>query len=106
MKMEVKFEITIYVNGVKKRCRKPDRHALKLGSIDYNDGNFNKEEIVEKARAIVAENMKTIESPLQVSMLRMEIKREEGITSRVFEMFDKRHVNFKIEATALNQALV
>jgi hypothetical protein len=98
---EIKFDIKVYVHGVKKRCRKSDRHSLSLGSIDYNEGNFNKEEIIEKARAIVAENMKTVESPLQIQMLRVEY----GEHFRSMEMFDKRHVHFKVESTKLLQAL-
>jgi hypothetical protein len=101
---EIKFSISVYVHGVKKKCRKTERHSLKLGSIPYNDGVFDKEAISQKARDIVATNMKSVSSPIQVQMLRVEIGKEMGFTSTKFLMFDERHVNFKVE-TALQEAL-
>jgi len=101
---QVKFSISVYVVGVKKRCRKAERHSLKLGSIDYNDGSFDKEEISQRARDIVATNMKSVSSPIKVQMLRTEISSDNGFTSTKFMMYDERHVNFTVDS-ALNEAL-
>lgn len=101
---QVKFSINVYVYGVKKKCRKSERHSFKLGYIDWNEGSFNKEEISQKARDIVASNMKTASSPISVQMLRVELKKDSWGTSQTFMMFDERHVNFKVE-TLLNEAL-
>ena len=98
----VVFEISVYVYGVKKRCRKAEKHSLKLGSIDWNEGAFNREEIEQKARDIIATNIKTIVGDkIQVQMLRVEI----GDFFKTFEMFDKRHVNFLMPVTELVGAL-
>lgn len=98
----VVFEISVYVYGIKKRCRKAEKHSLKLGSIEYNDGAFNREEIEQKARDIVATNIKTVMGDkIQVQLLRVEI----GDHFKTFEMFDKRHVNFLMPITELVGAL-
>jgi hypothetical protein len=99
---KVVFEIRVYVFGIKRKCRKADRHSFNLGSIDYNDGAFNRDEIEQKARDVVATNMKElIGDKIQVQLLRMEI----GEHFRSFEMFDKRHVNFNLPITQLVGAL-
>lgn len=101
---EVKFSITVYVHGIKKKCRKSERHSFKLGYIDYNGGSFDKGEVSQRARDIVATNMKTVCSPISVQMLRTEWKKDDYGTVMTFTMFDERHVNFKID-TLLNEVL-
>jgi hypothetical protein len=101
---QVKFSITVYVHGVKKKCRKSERHSLKLGSIDWNEGSFDKEAVSQRARDIGATNMKSTSGRIQVQMLRVEFKKENGFTSTSFMMFDERHVNFNVD-TQLNEAL-
>lgn len=97
------FEINVYVFGVKRKCRKSERHSFKLGSIDYNEGAFNQDDITQRAYDIVATNMKQVEgSNITVQMLRVEI----GDHFKTFEMFDKRHVNFLVPSTKLMGALV
>jgi hypothetical protein len=101
---QIKFSISVYVVGVKKKCRKVEKHFLKLGYIDYNEGIFDKDAVSQKARDIVATNMKSVSSALKVQMLRVELKKDEWGTSQSFEMYDKRHVYFTVD-TALNDAL-
>lgn len=102
----VVFEISVYVYGVKKRCRKAEKHSLKLGSIDWNEGAFNREEIEQKARDIIATNIKTVVGDkIQVQMLRVEKSSDNGFTTTSFQMFDKRHVNFLMPVTELVGAL-
>lgn len=95
---QVKFRISVWAWGVKKRCRKAEKHSFSLGYIDYNDGQFNKDEIAEKARAIVETNMKSF-SKVSVSLLRVEI----GDHLERWEMFDKRHVFFNVETPLIEQ---
>lgn len=102
----VVFEISVYVFGVKRKCRKADRHSFKLGSIDYNEGAFSQDEIEQKARDIVATNMKEVQSQfIKVQMLRVEKSSDNGFTSTSFQMFDDRHVNFQIPSSKLVGAL-
>jgi hypothetical protein len=99
----VVFEINVYVFGVKRKCRKSEKHSFKLGSIDYNEGAFNRDDIEQRARDIVATNMKAVEGQyIAVQMLRVEI----GDMFKTFEMFDKRHVNFQVPSSKLVGALV
>ncbi len=99
----VVFEVNVYVFGVKRKCRKSEKHSFKLGSIDYNDGAFNQDEIEQKARDIVATNMKEVQGQfITVQMLRVEI----GDMFKTFEMFDKRHVNFQVPSSKLLVALL
>ena len=102
----VLFEISVYVFGVKRKCRKADRHSFKLGSIDWNEGAFSQDEIEQKARDIVATNMKEVQGQfIKVQMLRVEKSSDNGFTSTSFQMFDDRHVNFEIPSSKLVGAL-
>jgi hypothetical protein len=101
------FEINVYVFGVKRKCRKSEKHSFKLGSIDYNEGAFSRDDIEQRARDIVATNMKAVEGQyITVQMLRVEKSSENGFTSTSFQMFDDRHVNFQIPSSKLVGALV
>jgi len=103
----VVFEINVYVFGVKRKCRKSEKHSFKLGSIDYNEGAFNRDDIEQRARDIVATNMKAVEGQyITVQMLRVEKSSDNGFTSTSFQMFDDRHVNFQVPSTKLMGALV
>ncbi len=103
----VVFEINVYVFGVKRKCRKSEKHSFKLGSIDYNEGAFNRDDIEQRARDIVATNMKAVEGQyITVQMLRVEKSSDNGFTSTSFQMFDDRHINFQIPSTKLMGALV
>lgn len=100
------FEINVYVFGVKRKCRKSEKHSFKLGSIDYNEGAFSQDEIEQKARDIVATNMKEVQGQfIKVQMLRVEKSSDNGFTSTSFQMFDDRHVNFEIPSSKLVGAL-
>jgi hypothetical protein len=104
---KVVFEINVYVFGVKRKCRKSEKHSFKLGSIDYNDGAFNQDEIEQKARDIVATNMKEVQGQfITVQMLRVEKSSDNGFISTSFQMFDERHVNFQVPSTKLMGALL
>ena len=103
----VVFEINVYVFGVKRKCRKSEKHSFKLGSIDYNEGAFNRDDIEQRARDIVATNMKAVEGQfITVQMLRVEKSSDNGFTSTSFQMFDNRHVKFQFASSKLMGALV
>jgi hypothetical protein len=103
--MEVKFRVSVFVTGVKKRCRKVDTHTLSLGYIDYNDGIFDKSDLENKARALLQENMKSVVT-VAVNLTRVEIDRSEsGYAMEKFLMFDKRHAFFRLEPSELVSAL-
>lgn len=100
--VQVKFKITLSVYGVKKRCRKSEGHNFHLGHIDYNEGVFNKEEILDKARAAIETNMKSCVKAA-VTLNYVEIKKEEHFTSTLWQPFDDRHVKFNVETPLIEQ---
>jgi hypothetical protein len=64
----VTFKLSIQVIGIKKRCRKSERHFFQLGHIPYNDGNFDQSAISDKVQAFLNTNMKSIHSLTRVSL--------------------------------------
>jgi len=92
------FRISVFVIGVKRRCRKVDRHHLSGGYMPYNDGVFDRCEVEQKARDMVDTNMKSA-NKIQVRLTKVEFKEEDnGITIESFLMFDDAHVSFDIAA--------
>lgn len=86
------FKISIHVVGIKKRCRKPDRHIFSLGYVPYNDGAFNQDEIEKRAKDFLAENMKQVLGVPNVSLNR--VVKSEGVET--WEMFSDKNKSFKI----------
>lgn len=92
-----KFKISFRVGGIKRRCRKLERHTFHLGSIDYNNGNYDKEAITEKVKACLETNMKEVVSPsILVSLDHVKIKEERGFTSTLWEPFGDTNKYFDI----------
>ena len=94
------FKITVHVCGVKKRCRKVERHYFSAGYIPYNGGNFNQEEVEQLAQGVIESNMKQLRSAVQVSL--NHIKRsdnEGGFTIESWEMFGKTNVSFILQSS-------
>jgi hypothetical protein len=95
--METMFRMSVFVVGVKKRCRKVDRHHLNGGYMPYNDGVFDRCEVEQKARDMVDTNMKSA-NKIHVKLTKVEFKEDNGITIESFLMFDDAHVAFDIAA--------
>ena len=96
--MEQFFRIGISVDGIKKRCRKSDRHYFHAGYIPYNNGDFNKEEIENLAKGLVETNMKTLKSKVYVIL--NHVKVDNGIET--WEMFGKTNVRFELNSSLEN----
>lgn len=95
--VQVKFEINVSAYGIKKRCRKIEGHSLPLGYIDYKE-NLSSEELtqlMEKAKAILATNMKSTNKAV-LRLYRVEI----GDHFKTMQLFDERHKSFQIELGA------
>ena len=95
--MEVMFRMSVFVVGVKKRCRKVDKHHLNGGYLPFNDGNFDRGEVEQKARDMVDTNMKSV-NKVHVKLTKVEFKEMNGITMESFLMYDDAHVSFDIAA--------
>ena len=90
------FKISIQVIGVKKRCRKSERHFFQLGSIPYNDGSFDQSSINNKVRDFLATNMKSINSLTRVSLDHTVITHDEFCTQTTWEPFSDKNVRFDL----------
>ena len=93
---QVLFKISIQVIGVKKRCRKSERHFFQLGSIPYNDGQFDKSSINDKVRDFLATNMKSINSLTRVSLDHTVITHDEFCTQTTWQPFSDKNVRFDL----------
>jgi hypothetical protein len=91
-----KFKITITLIGIKKRCRKSERHSFNLGYIDYNNGNFDRESIETLVRGYVDTNVKQVDSMIRVHLDHVTIHSEEGFNHIEWQVFSDKHVRFDI----------
>jgi hypothetical protein len=92
------FKISFQVRGIKKRCRKSDRHFIQLGSIPYNQGEYNKEDIISKVRDSLAVNIKEVHSIVRIHLDHVIIKNEGTFTSTQWEPFSDKNIVFEIQA--------
>jgi hypothetical protein len=91
-----KFKISIQVIGIKKRCRKNERHMFQLGSIEYNSGEYNKESVVSLVRAFIDTNMKDVNSIIRIHLDHVKISSERGFTHTLWEPFSDKNIRFDI----------
>ena len=90
------FEISLQVVGVKRRCRKVERHFFTLGYIPYNNGSFNQSEIEDKVRAFLETNMKQVNSMTRVSLYHTVITKDEFCTQTTWQPYSDKNVNFHL----------
>lgn len=93
---QVLFKISIQVIGIKKRCRKSERHFFQLGSIPYNDGSFDQAAINDKVRDFLTTNMKQINSLTRVSLDHTVITQDKFCTQTTWQPFSDKNVRFDL----------
>lgn len=93
--MEQFYKLGVAVSGIKKRCRKSERHFISGGYLPYNDGTFNQEEVESLARGILETNMKRIDGKVKVVL--NHVKVDGGI--QTWEMFGKTNVQFELQSS-------
>lgn len=91
---EVLFKVSIQVIGIKKRCRKSERHFFQLGHIPYNNGEVDHEAMKQKARDFLDTNMKEINSIVRLSLDHVVIKNEGDFTVTEWQPFSKLNKSF------------
>ena len=83
----------VYVNfmGVKKRCRKSERHSLKVTYIDYNDGIIDYEALNALMASFLQTNVKSINFGYHVTVTLDYVSRsyERGFQTELWEPFSK-----------------
>jgi hypothetical protein len=96
--MEELFKVTVIVDGIKKKCRKSDRHFLRLGYKPYNNGEFNREEIEETAKASIQTNIRQVTGRIIVVL--DHIKR--GDMMEQWQPFSDKNIQFELKSSLEN----
>jgi hypothetical protein len=94
---QVIFEVGIHVKGVKRKCRKSERHYFSVTKIPY-DENATLDQVRDVVKAFLETNMKSVEGRPIVKFSRVEI----GEHFRTMELFDKRNKEFVLESSLEN----
>ena len=87
------FKVKIIVPGIKKRCRKAEKHLLKAGYLPYNGGIFNQDEIEQVARGLIETNIKQVMGKIFVSL--DYVTRDEHFER--WEPFSDKNIRFELK---------
>lgn len=93
---QVLFKISVQVIGIKKRCRKSERHFFQVSSIPYNDGEFDKAQISDLVKTFLTDNMKAIHSVARIHLDHTIVTKEEVFTQTLWEPFSSKNVKFDL----------
>lgn len=89
-----KFKLSIQLIGIKKRCRKSERHFFHFGHRPYNNGEYDRKEIEQFVSDWIATNMKEVRSQVRVCLDHVIIKNEGNFTVTQWEPFSKLNKQF------------
>ena len=92
----VTFKLSIQVIGIKKRCRKSERHFFQLGHIPYNNGEYDQEAITAKVKDFLQTNMKEVHSITRVSLDHVITNHDRGFTCQQWEPFSNLNKSFDL----------
>jgi hypothetical protein len=89
-----KFRLSVSVTGVKKKCRKPDRHLFNMGYMEYNPNmtDEQKQEVVQKAKDLLAVNMKSFLNGFTVNLNHVTLRDE----LEMWEPFAETNLKIKV----------
>lgn len=93
------FKFYVIVTGVKKRCRKAERHMLKAGYFPYNEGSFDRDVVESIARGLIETNIKQVTGKVFISL--DHVVRDEHFER--WEMFSDKHVKFELKTPLENE---
>lgn len=85
------YEVNCYVNGIKKRARKTDRHQIKIGTFPIDNIPSN-DELINLAKNKVKEYIKEVTTK-EASMQMIFMTIDGNIKS--FQMFDEKNKHWK-----------
>lgn len=93
------FKVYVIVPGVKKRCRKAERHMLKAGYIPYNGGSFDREAIEATAKGLIEANIKQVVGNVVISL--DHVVRDDHFER--WEPFSDKNVRFELRTALENE---
>jgi hypothetical protein len=90
----------VYVNfiGIKKKCRKSDRHSLKVTYIDYNDGIVDYDSLNILVASFLLTNVKSIDSRYHVTVTLDYVSRsyDRGFQTELWQPFSKLNQRYQL----------
>lgn len=90
-----KFRISIQLIGIKRRCRKSERHFFHFGHMPYvNNGEYDQEQLKSQVIAWIQTNMKEVHSQVRVCLDHVIISSERGFTTTQWEPLSKLNTRF------------
>lgn len=89
-----KFKLSIQVIGIKRRCRKSERHFFQLGHVAYNNGKYCPDILKDQIRGFLDTNMKEVHSIVRVSLDHIVIRDERGFTVTEWQPFSDKNKTF------------
>jgi hypothetical protein len=90
--VKILYRISVQLIGIKKRCRKSDRHFFHFGHMPFGDVNYD--DVKQKVRDFVYTNMKQVNSQVRVHLDYVVIKNEGTYTVTQWEPFDAKNIRF------------
>jgi hypothetical protein len=96
--MTERFKISVEVYGIKRRCRKNERHFFQVSSIPYNDGKYDGSAINDLVKDFLDSNMKWVSSQVVVHLDHVKVSNERGFTSTLWEPFSSLNVRYKFNS--------
>lgn len=93
-----KFKISVEVCGIKRRCRKNERHFFQVSSIPYNDGKYDESVINDLVKDFLDSNMKWVSSQVVVHLDHVKVSNERGFTSTLWEPFSSLNIRYKFNS--------
>jgi hypothetical protein len=89
-----KFKISIELIGIKRRCRKSERHFFQLGHVAYNNGTYCPDILKDQIRGFLDSNMKEVHSVVRVHLDHIVISNEGNFTTTQWEPFSDKNKRF------------
>lgn len=92
------FKVYVYFLGIKKRCRKSERHSLKVSYIDYNDGIVDFDKLNQLVRDSLETNVKWIDNRYIVTVSLDYVSRsfDRGFQTELWEPFSKLNQKYTL----------
>lgn len=87
------FRVSIHVTGVKKRCRKADRHVELLG---YEPLSVSYDKVREDALAWIKANMRAYQPGAYVKLNLIEFSNDSGVGIETWLPFGPGHVRLEV----------
>jgi len=100
-----KFKISIQICGIKKRCRKNDRHFFSISYVDYNNGAYNQDAIRELVLSFVNTNLKLVTSHCVVSLDHVEQSFNGRFNCEKWLPFSDKNKRFEIALSAFTNSI-